>query len=180
MPDGATIRTPDTEIIVADASVERVNGIVAGLSQATTITRDKILQLEAAMHALPGKVGADFYPLRHFFAPGTYGREMFIPAGHCVVGRLHKSAHLNIISMGDVTVLTEHEGRQRYTAPCTWVSMPGTKRVVFAHADTLWTCVHPTDETDLDKIEKEVIAETYEEYDALARSLVPSTLLTGE
>lgn len=51
-------------------------------------------------------------------------------------------------------------------APYTFVSEPGTKRAVLALEDTLWTTVHVTDETDLEKIEEYVIAPTYEALEA--------------
>jgi hypothetical protein len=44
------------------------------------------------------------------------------------------------------------------TAPYTFVSEVGTKRVVHALEETIWTTVHVTDETDLEKIEDYVIA----------------------
>ena len=43
-------------------------------------------------------------------------------------------------------------------------SLPGTKRAVYAHPDVVWTTIHLTNETDLDKIEAEVIAPTYQDY----------------
>ena len=44
-------------------------------------------------------------------------------------------------------------------------SPPGTKRVVFAVTDVVWTTVHVTDKTDLGEIEDFVIAKTFEEYE---------------
>ena len=105
-------------------------------------------------------------PLRHHFAEGQYGRELFIPKGTLLIGRIHKHTHLNIISAGDITVATEL-GVQRIKAPCTFVSKPGTKRVGYTHEDTIWTTVHVTvSGTDLKRIEREVIAESFEELDA--------------
>jgi hypothetical protein len=51
------------------------------------------------------------------------------------------------------------------------VSEPGTKRAVYAETDVVWTTIHPTEETDLEKIEEEVIAKTFQEY---------NTFLLGE
>ena len=102
-------------------------------------------------------------PSYHHFAPGNYAREMHIPPHIIIVGKLHRHAHINIISKGKITVVTEHEGVQILEAPCTFVSQPGTKRVVCAHEETVWTTIHPTNETDLDKIESEVIAKDYDE-----------------
>lgn len=99
--------------------------------------------------------------IKHFFSDGTYGREMTILAGTVIVGKIHKHSHINVISKGIIDVWTEYD-RVRYEAPITFVSKPLTKRLVKAVEDTVWTTIHVTDETDLDKIEKEVIAETYD------------------
>jgi len=101
-------------------------------------------------------------PLRHIFAPGAYAREMSIPAGHWAFGKIHKHAHLSFITKGRIAVLTE-DGPTVITAPYTFVNTPGTKRFVFALEDTVWTTVHVTDETDLQKIESLVIAKSYDE-----------------
>jgi hypothetical protein len=47
------------------------------------------------------------------------------------------------------------------------VSRPGTKRVGYAHEDTIWTTIHATEETDMEKVEKELIAADYEEISPL-------------
>jgi hypothetical protein len=100
--------------------------------------------------------------ITHFFAPGVYARQMFIPAGLVAVGKIHKTAHVSIISCGKVSVTTEN-GTEIIEGPYTFINTPGEKRAVYAHTDTVWTTIHPTDETDIRKIEKEVIANDYEE-----------------
>ena len=101
------------------------------------------------------------FPIRHIFAPGLYAREMTIPAGGVIVGKIHRHAHINSISCGRVWVVTEF-AKEELVGPVTFVSQPGTKRVVVAQEETIWTTYHPTDETDLSKIEEHVIAPTYE------------------
>lgn len=129
--------------------------------------------------AAPGSIRAKLYglqeqiatlpevecPLQHVFAPGAYARTMFIPRGTVIVGKIHKHAHLNILSQGSVSVMTEGGGNEQLTGPMTMVSPAGTKRAVYAHTDAVWTTIHLTDETDLAKIEEHVIAKTYEDYE---------------
>lgn len=103
-------------------------------------------------------------PVRHYFiGPGVYAREITIPAGATVTGKIHKHAHLNIISGGDITVFTEH-GTRRIQAPHTMQSPPGTKRAGYAHTDTVWTTVHCSRETDLEKLEADLIAPSHDAY----------------
>lgn len=104
-------------------------------------------------------------PLQHVFAPGAVARTIFIPAGTVIVGKIHKHKHLNILSSGRVTVVTESAGRETLEGPLTMVSEPGTKRAVYAHTDVVWTTIHLTNKTDLAEIEAEVIAKDYQEYE---------------
>jgi quercetin dioxygenase-like cupin family protein len=94
----------------------------------------------------------------HHFAPGLYGRELHIPAGTVLTGKIHKEGHLSLLLAGEITVWTE-QGMKRLQAPQVLNTTPGTKRVGYAHTDTVWVCVHanPTDETDLVALEADLI-----------------------
>lgn len=99
-------------------------------------------------------------PLRHFFAPGVCLREITMPAGSFVVGKMHKTTHLNIITKGDVSVMGADGIPMRYTVgdhPIVFISYAGVKKVLYNHEDTVWMVPHVTEETDLDKLEAEVI-----------------------
>ena len=123
--------------------------------------RGAILDMQAALLQSPeATTDLSYFPVRHVFAPGTYAREMTIPEGQVIFGMIHRHAHLNIISAGRCTVLTEF-GIEHLEAPCTFVSLPGTKRVVFAVDNVVWTTVYATDSTDVDAIVKEFTTDTY-------------------
>lgn len=98
----------------------------------------------------------------HHFAPGVYMREVLIPKGVTVTGKIHKTEHLNILSQGKLTVWTE-DGMKTLTASTVVKSNPGIKRVGYAHEDSVWITVHPTDETDLEKLEEVLIAKSFDE-----------------
>lgn len=125
--------------------------------------REAIMRLQDAIVYGGLDVGPAACPVQHHFAPGAYGREMTLPAGLVVVGKIHKHAHINVISKGRVQVFTEQDGVLELAAPCTFVSSPGTKRVVHVLEETVWTTVHVTDKTDLAEIEREVIATDFSE-----------------
>lgn len=135
--------------------------------------RAKILALQKSMEdgikdgELQAITEEDSFVVHHF-APGLYARECHIKAGVTVVGKIHKHSHMNTISKGRVIVTTEHgEEPEEFVAPYSFVSKAGTKRAVHALEDVIWTTYHPTKETDLEKIEAEVIAESYEELESL-------------
>lgn len=124
--------------------------------------RAKIMNLEAAMFAMPEHHIE--IKTTHHFAPGIYMREVLIPKGATVTGKIHKTEHLNILSHGDLSVWTE-VGMKRLQASTVIKSMPGMKRVGHAHEDSIWITVHhnPTNERDTDKLEEMIIAKTFEE-----------------
>ena len=94
----------------------------------------------------------------HHFADGMYLRTLFRPKDALVVGKVHKKEHFYMVVYGDVTVTSEGV-RERVTGPKVFVCQPGTKRAVYAHEDSLCLTVHRTDETDLDKLETDLVEE---------------------
>lgn len=118
--------------------------------------RNKILSFEDELKKFPQ---TDIPPV-HYFADGIYAREITIPKGTVLTGKIHKTEHLNIISKGEISVVTE-EGNKRISAPFTFVAKPGTKRVGYAHEDTVWTTIHASKEKDLEKLEIELISPDY-------------------
>ncbi|MCH8931150.1 MAG: hypothetical protein IIA98_09595 [Proteobacteria bacterium] len=119
--------------------------------------REKLLTLENEMRKHPQLD----VPITHHFAPGVYAREMRVPAGTLLTGKIHKTEHLNIISQGHFSVSNLGETKHIY-APCTFVSPAGTKRAIYAHEDSTWTTIHVTEETNLTALENEIIAESFE------------------
>ncbi len=136
--------------------------------KALTKERASILNLETAMQKLPGYdlEGKELCQITHYFAPGMYAREMKVPAGCLLTGKIHLTEHLNILSQGRVSVSNKGES-VTMEAPYTFVSPVGTKRAIYAHEDSTWTTIHATDLTDPDEIEDEIIAESFQELDAL-------------
>lgn len=127
--------------------------------------RGKIARLQEAIENQSDALGEDPFPLEHVFVPGVYARTIIAPQGALVVTKIHKTEHLIFMLKGDVSVLSE-EGVTRLTAPCMFISLAGTKRVVYIHEETQWVNVHanPDDETDIGIIEQRVIASDYSEF----------------
>jgi hypothetical protein len=143
-----------------------LNSAVKGMNNG--VSRAQILELQNLMQAAFKDPWEKDFPVEHIFAPGLYARQMTLPKGGIIIGKIHRHAHVNLISKGRVWVVTEF-GKDELIAPVTFVSKPGTKRVVVAQEETIWTTFHPTEETDLQKIEDVVIAPTY---DALEQEMI--------
>lgn len=95
-------------------------------------------------------------PLTHTFSDGVYAREIFMPKGMFVVGHVHNTKHLNIVSQGSAYVYME--GRvSLITAPFTFESNAGVRKALFILEDMFWTTIHVTDETNIETLEETLI-----------------------
>jgi hypothetical protein len=143
-------------------------------------SRDAILGLQNKMGELIATGDAtsieDKLLLTHYFTDkddkygcGIYARELFVPKGALIVGKIHKRPHLNIVLKGKISVASE-KGKHYFEAPCILPCKPGDKRVGYAEEDTIWVSIHMTEhlgEDKLEEVEDEVIAKSYEEFDAM-------------
>lgn len=124
--------------------------------------RDRILNFENKLRQLPGAMNGDCFPLKHTFVDGAYVREITMPKGALLTSKIHKICHPYFVMKGDVSVLTER-GIERIKAPFSGVTPAGTKRILYIHEDTVWITVHVTKKKNLKRIEKEIIATSFEE-----------------
>ena len=142
--------------------MQLIEAMLLGVSSRTQLEiREYIFELQRDLESVEQTALSDL-PVRHIHAPGLYAREMTIPEGIALIGRIHRHAHVNVLSKGKCSVLTEF-GFETLEAPCTFTSQPGTKRVVVALDTVVWTTVHHTDLTDPDEIVREVTAESYDD-----------------
>jgi hypothetical protein len=125
------------------------------MSDIVLSAREKVVALEDEIAKLP-QVDC---PIRHFFAPGLYAREMTIPAGVVLTGAVHKTEHLSTVSAGRI-IVDDGTGAKEICAPYTFVSKPGAKRAGLALETTVWTTYHPTETTDLDQLAEELTEST--------------------
>lgn len=96
-------------------------------------------------------------PVVHRFAPGVYLREIHMPADAIVVGKIHKTEHFNILIKGACLIVHDDGRREELKAPMTFVSKAGVQKVLYIIEDMIWQTVHVTPETDLVKLEAELI-----------------------
>jgi hypothetical protein len=127
------------------------------------VVRSQIIKLANELLALPDQREL---PVAHEFAKGMYIRRLFIPKGTLLVGKIHKQECINVVERGDIAILTE-TGSKRITAGFTLVSPPGMQKVGYANEDTIFTNIFRTDETDIDKLETELVWDSYEAMERL-------------
>ena len=115
-------------------------------------TQDDIVKLQTLM--LKGDTLE--LEVKHHFSEGLYARELFIPAGVCLVGALHKTTHLYMVVKGKCKVSSQF-GNLDIEAPFMGETIPGTKRVIYAETDCVWIGFHPTNLTDVDEIGRQIL-----------------------
>lgn len=111
--------------------------------------RQKVDRLEKSMYDMPQAE----CPVRHYFAPGLYAREITIPKGVTLVGAIHKSENLAILSKGKLELVTD-TGTVTIEAPWIGTVKPGTKNAAVALEEAVWTnfLPNPDNETDTDRL----------------------------
>ncbi len=93
----------------------------------------------------------DFDQADHYFGEGVYARSLLIPAGTCVIGKIHKQDRVCIIAQGECTFVDEWQ-KKTVKAPYVGEFKAGSKTAVYAHTDTLWVACVGTHKTDTDDL----------------------------
>ena len=119
-------------------------------------TRAQIVDLQNAM--IDSGLAVKLPEPTHFFAKGMYMRELTVPAGIRLVGKIHLHEHFLIVTKGKAEVISEF-GRETVEAGHLSISPAGVKRVVVALEDTQFVTIHLNreDSQDLAVIEAEHI-----------------------
>lgn len=107
-------------------------------------------------------------PLLHNFAPGVYLRRILMPAGTFVIGKTHRTEHMNLVLSGSASVMIDGEIRFLKTGDV-FNSGEGIKKVLYIHEEMIWGTIHPTAETDMDKLEKQLVLSGEEERQLLIK-----------
>lgn len=92
----------------------------------------------------------------HHFSDGLYAKEMHIPKGFVAGTHAHKYSHLSILSKGKVVVSTDNSVT-KFSAPACIEITKDINHSIEALEDSVWFCIHATDVTDLDLIDKVLI-----------------------
>ena len=125
--------------------------------------RAQICAFEALLASSPlAHVGdTEWMPLTHRFGDGIYLREIRIPAGTLLTGKIHRHAHPVFLMEGTAQVFTEAGGYDTLQGPWCAISPRAVKRAIYAVTDCWWITVHVTASQDLEEIERQVIAPSY-------------------
>ena len=93
--------------------------------------------------------------ITNYIKGGVYAREMKAPAGLVITGKVHEFDHINILSEGEISVMTD-DGMMRVKAPFTIESKAGIRRIGYTHTPVTWTSIHATEMTDINELEQKL------------------------
>lgn len=104
------------------------------------------------------------YNTRTFFSSGSDGvkvaaMQMELREGESVVTHKHKYDHLSILAEGKCVFTADGEVPRTYTAPACINVIAGKNHGITAIEDSVWYCIHATEETDESKLDKVLIME---------------------
>jgi len=131
--------------------------------------RSNIMELQDSLMKLVDgdnvvKGDSSTFPLKHTFTDGIYIRQMSMKKDSFVIGKIHKHNHVWFLLSGEISVVDENNTID-HIAPCYVEAPSGSKRMIYAHEDSVWVNIHanPTNTQDLEELEELIIAKDYEE-----------------
>ena len=92
------------------------------------------------------------------YKDGTLIRKIRIPKGYTAMSHQHHYSHLSLLAKGSVLVTTDNDSN-KYVAPACIEIKAGVNHAILALEDCVWYCIHATNETNADKIDKILIKE---------------------
>ena len=95
--------------------------------------------------------------LRHHFFPGVYAKEVHIPAGATLVSHKHTYDHMSVLAVG-LVIVTVNGVSEEYCGPAVLNIRAGLNHEVKALTESVWFCVHATEETDENRVDSSLIS----------------------
>ena len=94
--------------------------------------------------------------IKHHIIGGVYAKEALIQKGGYVVKHKHNFSHMSIMVSGHASVIVSGMATE-YTGFNVIEIEANQSHSIIALEDTIWLCVHATDETDPAKVDHELI-----------------------
>jgi len=98
-----------------------------------------------------------------------YARVLKLKKGTFITGQVHKRPYIDIFVYGDATCKSflsdgTIEGVSRVDQFCFLAGLAGRKRLIYAHEDSMWVTVDPTDAKRIEDVPEDVVFKRMREY----------------
>ncbi len=139
----------------------------SGVTPQALPPRERLAAFTAVLKEIIAIQGPLECPTKHSFAPGLYSREILIPQGACVIGKVHLEESLWVVSMGHLRIFSVNGDVFDAYAGDTGTTVPGTQRAFYAFEDSKFIVTHPnpTNERNIEALEARFVVETIEEWE---------------
>ena len=94
----------------------------------------------------------------HHFSSGVYAKQMLLPKGATATSHKHAYDHMSILAKGKVWVSAGGK-IQLYDGPAVVEIKAGVIHSIQAVEDSVWFCIHATEETDPAKVDEVAITQ---------------------
>lgn len=147
-------------------NTQKALDIVKGLSGLSKKDRDaSFSNMEAELFKLPQIKESD-YSLKEYYSAGMYCREITIPEGALITGRIYKFDHLEVMISGDITIYSADGNVNHYSGHNIIEAKAGKRQAGLAHSDTIWMTVNQVPENiKLDEMLDFTTVMTREDFD---------------
>jgi len=102
---------------------------------------------------------ADTLPVREWLHGGMYSRELTIPAGTLLTGKIHTTDHVFNLSKGKLLVLA-NDKMETIEAPTFIEVNAGSKKIGYAYTDCVCTTTNTTQKTTIQEAFEEATADS--------------------
>ena len=93
---------------------------------------------------------------KHYFAKGIYAKELFIPADYIVMQHVHIYDHLSILAVGSIELVFDDVKTVIHAPACLTIEAK-KHHAIKSLTDTVWYCIHASECTDEEEIDKTLI-----------------------
>ena len=147
--------TNKQEVTIKEEKLQKRSGIME--------LQDSLMEFVDGENVVKGD--SEVFPLKHTFTDGIYIRQMSMKKDSFVIGKIHRHNHVWFLLTGEISVADENNTVD-HIAPCYVEAPAGSKRMIYAHEDSVWVNIHanPTNTQDLQELEELIIAKDYEEF----------------
>ena len=142
------------------------------MNDVTRPLRDAAYRAEAIMHRAAESGQYHYFDpdVKHTFHGGIYAREIEIPEGCILTGKIHKYDNMNMLVEGTMRFIVDDENNfVELHGPSLVCAPSGVKRLAYAVTKSRWVTFLPTHETDPHIVERLFIVQTEEEYQNFLR-----------
>jgi len=135
-----------------------IKNYIPGLDYYQYTNKQKIEIMEWIMLETMENIAAEL-PVRQIVFGGMYHRELSVPGGTVLTGKLHPLPHIFTLVKGKLIILKD-DGIILVEAPFSFTVEADTKKIGYAVTDCICTTVNTTEKTTIEDAEAESLVDS--------------------